>query len=50
MAPRDLALGVAGESFSHGLLQVVARFNAEVGARRASDPVFESMRHLIGPS
>ena len=50
VAPRDLALGVAGESFSPGLLRVVARFNAEAGARRASDPVFESIRLSIGPS
>ncbi|MDE0534297.1 MAG: hypothetical protein OXI01_23025 [Albidovulum sp.] len=44
LVPRDLALGVAGESFSPGLLRVVARFNAEASARRASDMIFESMR------
>ena len=50
VAPRDFALGVAGESYSPGLLRVVALINAETGARRASDLIFESMRLSVGPS
>ena len=50
VVPRDQALGVAGESYSPGLLRLVALFNAELSARRASKPVGESLRIPVGPS
>ena len=48
--PRAGKAGGAGESYSPGLLRVVARFNAETSSRRASDLIFESMRLPVGPS